>query len=368
MARRTTLGFGIVGCGVIADFHAEALRHMRGVRLVACHDTIEASARRVAAKFGCAPYADLDAFLRHDGLDVVTIATPSGAHLEPALAAARAGKHLLVEKPLEITLARCDRIIAAARAAGVLLGGIFPSRFSPGVRVLKQALEEKRFGTIAFGNATVKWYRSQAYYDSGGWRGTWELDGGGCLMNQGIHTLDLLLWLLGPVAEIRAMTARRTHARIEVEDVAIAALRFASGALGLVQGTTSAYPGLPREIEVYGADGSAVYTDANLTRWDMAFPTAADRRIAAKHVAAATGAAGAADPRAISYVPHERQFEEFAAALRGKGAISVDGREARKAVEVIVGIYLAARTGRPVTLPLTFTGSPRPRRYARRHR
>ncbi len=359
MVRRATIGFGIVGCGVISDFHAEAVKHMRGVRLVACQDTREASARRLADKFGCTPYSDLDAFLGHDGLDVVTIATPSGAHLEPAVKAAEAGKHLLIEKPLEITLERCDRITAAADRAGVLLGGIFPSRFSGGIRALKDALDAGRLGAIAFGNATIKWFRSQAYYDSGGWRGTWELDGGGCLMNQGIHTVDLLQWLLGPVEEIRAMTARRTHVRIEVEDVAIACLRFASGALGLIQGTTSAFPGLPREIEIFGARGSAVYTDANLTRWDMAEPTARDRRIVATHVTAKTGAAGAADPRAISFLPHQRQFEEFTAALSGKGRVSVDGREARKAVEIIVGIYLAARRGTPVSLPLRFKGSPR---------
>ncbi|HAK95633.1 MAG TPA: oxidoreductase [Planctomycetes bacterium] len=365
MAASGTIGFGIIGCGVISDFHAEALRHMRGVRLLACHDTVAQNATRLAEKYGCAPYADFGRFLAHPGLQVVTIATPSGLHLEPALAAAKAGKHLLIEKPLEITLGRCDRIIAAAGRAGVLLGGIFPSRFSQGVRTLKRAIDRGRFGAIAFGNASVKWYRSQAYYDSGAWRGTWELDGGGCLMNQSIHTIDLLQWLLGPVAEVRAMTARRTHERIEVEDVAIASLRFASGALGLIQGSTSAYPGLPRQIEIYGAKGGAVYTDASLTRWDMAVATAEDRRIIARCVASETGAAGAADPRAISFVPHQRQFEEFVKALRGKSAVSVDGREARKAVEIIIAVYLAARHSSCVRLPLAFKGSPRPPRARR---
>ncbi|HNR98847.1 MAG TPA: Gfo/Idh/MocA family oxidoreductase [Planctomycetota bacterium] len=365
MAATKTIGFGIVGCGVIADFHAEALRHMRGVRLLACHDTVPQNAARLAAKHRCAPYSDFNRFLAHPGLRVVTIATPSGLHLEPAVAAAKAGKHLLIEKPLEITLGRCDRIIAAADKAGVLLGGIFPSRFSDDLLTLKRALDRGRFGAIAFGSATVKWYRNQAYYDSGAWRGTWELDGGGCLMNQSIHTVDLLQWLLGPVAEIRAMTALRTHRRIEVEDVAIASLRFRSGALGLLLGSTSAYPGLPRKIEVYGAKGGAAYTDASLTRWDMAAATAEDRRLGARCAASETGAAGAADPRAISFVPHQRQFEDFVKALRGKGAIAVDGREARKAVEIIIGVYLAARRASGVRLPLAFKGSPRPARAGR---
>jgi predicted dehydrogenase len=361
MATKATTGFGIVGCGVISDFHAEAIKHLKGARLVACHDNVAACAERLAAERGCVPYTNLTAFLAHPGLDVVTIATPSGAHLEPAVAAARAGKHLLVEKPLEITLSRCDRIIAAATKARVLLAGIFPSRFSAGIQVIKQALDKKHFGTIAFGNATVKWYRSQEYYDSGGWRGTWELDGGGAIMNQGIHTVDLLQWLLGPVEEIIARTACRTHKRIEVEDVAIATLRFRSGALGLIQGSTSAFPGFPREIEVYGAKGSAIYTDTAITHWEVEKPGAWDRQVKRKHVSAAEGAAGAADPRAISFKPHLAQFEEFMKALKGKGTVSVDGAEARKAVEIIVGMYLAANRGKPVKLPLKFKGSPRPR-------
>ena len=244
----------------------------------------------------------------------------------------------------------------------MLLGGIFPSRFSPGIRVVKEALEKKHFGTIAFGNATIKWYRTQEYYDSGGWRGTWELDGGGAIMNQGIHTVDLLQWLLGPVVEISAMTACRTHKRIEVEDVAIAALRFKSGALGLIQGSTSAYPGFPREIEIYGEKGSVIYTDSDITHWAVQKKTPFDRRVMKKYLKSGSGAAGAADPRAISYKPHLAQFEEFMRALKKGGSVSVDGKEARKAVEVIIGLYLSARRGKPVRFPVKFAGSPKPRK------
>ncbi len=371
MAKRRTgnkIGFGVVGCGVISDFHAEALKHIRGAELVACHDNRPKSAQRLAEETGCEPYTDFRSFLNHPGLDVVTIATPSGAHMEPALKAAKAGKHLLVEKPLEITLARCDRIIKAAKDARVLLGGIFPSRFSGGIQALKKAVDKKRFGKIALANATIKWYRTQEYYDSGGWRGSWELDGGGALMNQSIHTIDLFQWLLGRVDQIQAMTSCRIHKRIAVEDVALAQVRFKNGALGMIEGTTAAYPGLPREIEIFGEEGSAVYTDSDLTAWNMVKPKAADRSIIKKYVKTESGAAGAADPRAISFKPHQQQFEEFIKVMKGKGKLSVDGKEARKALELIIGIYLSARSGKTVKFPITFKSSPKPAAKKRRRR
>ncbi|HEX7446865.1 MAG TPA: Gfo/Idh/MocA family oxidoreductase, partial [Pirellulales bacterium] len=197
------LGFGIVGCGMIANFHAKAIGDVRGARLVACFDTIAASADRLAAATGCRAYHRLEEMLADPKVHVVTIGTPSGAHLEPAVAAARAGKHVIVEKPLEITLKRCDRIINACHDAGVKLGTIFPSRFHDSSQELKRAVDAGRFGTLTLGDAYVKWFRSQAYYDSGAWRGTWQLDGGGALMNQAIHSVDLLTWLMGPVVEIR---------------------------------------------------------------------------------------------------------------------------------------------------------------------
>ncbi|MBN1589260.1 MAG: Gfo/Idh/MocA family oxidoreductase, partial [Pirellulales bacterium] len=181
------MGFGIIGCGVIADFHARAIADIGGARLVACHDTVPAAANRLAEATGCHAYHDLDEMLADPALDVVTIGTPSGTHMESAVAAARAGKHVIVEKPLEITLRRCDRIIEACQKAGVVLSTIFPSRFHAASAEMKKAIDQGRFGRLVGGDAYVKWYRSQQYYDSGAWRGTWELDGGGALMNQAIH-------------------------------------------------------------------------------------------------------------------------------------------------------------------------------------
>ena len=207
-------GFGIIGCGMIANFHARAIADVRGAKLVACYDNVAAAADRLAETTGCRAYHKLPAMLADPAVEVVTIGTPSGAHLGPAAAAARAGKHVIVEKPLEITLGRCDRIIEACRTAGVVLSTVFPSRFHDSSREMKRAMAEGRFGRLTLGDAIVKWYRSQAYYDSGAWRGTWQLDGGGALMNQAIHSVDLLAWLMGPVAEVRAAmraAARRTE-------------------------------------------------------------------------------------------------------------------------------------------------------------
>ena len=198
------IGFGIIGCGMIAHFHARAIGDVRGAKLVACYDKIPAAADKLAEVTGCRPYHDLAAMLADPAVEVVTIGTPSGAHLEPAVAAARAGKHVIVEKPLEITLRRCDKIIEACDEAGVVLSTIFPSRFHAPSIEIKRAIEQGRFGRLVVGDAIVKWYRTQAYYDSGAWRGTWELDGGGALMNQAIHSVDLLTWLMGPVVEVRA--------------------------------------------------------------------------------------------------------------------------------------------------------------------
>ena len=204
MTRRRTYGFGIVGCGMIAGFHARAIAELARGRLVACQSRSPASTARFAAEWGCRAYDDLAALLADPAVDVVTICTPSGAHMEPAVAAARAGKHVIVEKPLEITLARCDAIIDACRKGGVKLATIFPSRFNDSSQRVEAAVDAGRFGRLTLGDAYVKWFRTQAYYDSGAWRGTWQLDGGGALMNQAIHSVDLLNWMAGPVVEIRA--------------------------------------------------------------------------------------------------------------------------------------------------------------------
>jgi predicted dehydrogenase len=347
------IGFGIIGCGMISNFHAKAIADVEGAKLVACYDTVRAAADRLAQLTGCKAYGDLEKMLADPAVNVVTIGTPSGAHLEPALAAARAGKHVIVEKPLEITLDRCDRIIAACDKAGTVLSTIFPSRFHDSSVTIKRALEGGRFGRLTVGDAIVKWYRTQQYYDSGAWRGTWELDGGGALMNQAIHSVDLLTWMMGPVVEIRAQIGLLAHERIAVEDVAMATVKFANGALGIIEASTAIYPGYLKRIEIHGSKGSAVMEEEDIVKWDFAEAAPEDAAIKEKMAQKKSGGGGAADPAAIGHHGHARQFRDVVEAIRTGRKPAIDGCEGRRSVEIILGIYKAAETGQAVRLPLT---------------
>ncbi len=346
------VGFGVIGCGMIANFHAKAIADSRGARLVACYDTFPTSADRLAKETGCRSYHDLRKMLADPDVDVVTICTPSGVHMEPALAAAKAGKHIIVEKPLEVTLRRCDRIINACDDAGVVLSTIFPSRYHESSQLMKKAVERGRFGKLSVGDAYVKWFRTQQYYDSGAWRGTWALDGGGALMNQAIHSVDLLIWLMGPVAEISAHTATRAHTGIEVEDVAMATLRFENGALGVIEATTAAFPGALKRIELHGDQGSAVLEEEDIKTWEFAKPNRRDRALVERMAGKTKTGGGAADPTAIGHHGHTMLFKDVLQAIKKDNSPLVDGPEGRRSVEVILGIYKAAETGRVVKLPL----------------
>jgi UDP-N-acetyl-2-amino-2-deoxyglucuronate dehydrogenase len=345
-------GFGMIGCGMIAEFHTRAIAEIPGARVVAVYDTVAPKATRIAelAGGGCRAYDDLDGMLAHPGLDVVSVCTPSGAHRDPAVRAAQAGKHVVVEKPLEITVPRCDAILSACDAAGVRLCAIFPSRFSAANVALKDAIDRGRFGRLTLGDTHVKWWRTQEYYDSGGWRGTWELDGGGALMNQAIHNVDLIQWLMGDVETVQALTGTLVHERIEVEDTAVAIVRFTNGALGVIEAATSAYPGLLKRTEIHGEDGSARVEQDDVTLWSFRTPAPGDD---AMRTPKTTTSGGAADPKDISYVGHREQLSDFLHAIETGGPARVDGREGRKAVEIIRAIYRSARTGGPVHLPLT---------------
>lgn len=337
-------GWAIIGCGMIAKFHAKAIAELKGSKLVACHSRSIDKANEFAAAFGGTGYDDLRKMLANPAVDVVTICTPSGAHLEPGLEAAKAGKHVLVEKPLEITTARCDKLIEACSKAGVQLGTIFPSRFHKSAQLMKSAADQGRFGTVALAAAYVKWFRTQAYYDSGKWRGTWELDGGGALMNQAIHSVDLLLWLMGPVKSVSAMTALRAHERIEVEDAATAILEFESGALGTIEATTAAYPGTLKRIEIAGSLGSATLEEEAIKQWSFSKAIKSDTKILEQMTSNVTGG-GAADPAAIGHKAHRDLFANFLQGIKKGSPCSIDGQEGRKSVELITSIYKAAKRG-----------------------
>jgi predicted dehydrogenase len=351
----TPHGFGIIGCGMIAEFHTRAINEIDGARVVAAFSRSEANGAKIArlAQGGCRVYDELDAMLAHPGLDVVCVCTPSGAHLEPAVKAARAGKHVVVEKPLEVTLARCDAVIKACDEAGVRLCTVFPSRFTGANVRLKAAIDAGRFGRLTLGDTYVKWWRTQQYYDSGGWRGTWELDGGGALMNQAIHNVDLLQWLMGDVVTVTALTATLAHERIEVEDTAVAALRFKNGALGVIEAATSAFPGLLKRTEIHGDRGSARVEQDDITLWDFQVEATSDAEVHAAMAASTGFKAGASDPRGITHAGHRDQLADFLRAIDERRAPLVDGREGRKSVEIIRAIYQSGASGQAVGLPLS---------------
>jgi UDP-N-acetyl-2-amino-2-deoxyglucuronate dehydrogenase len=345
-------GIAIIGCGMIARFHARALADLPGARIVALADSDLPRARKLADELGLGDniYPDTAPLVARRDVDVVIVATPSGAHMEPAVAAAEAGKHVVVEKPLEVTLERCDRIIEACDRNRVQLCTIFPSRFADANRTLKAAVDAGRLGRLTLGETTCKWWRPQSYYDQGGWRGTRALDGGGALMNQAIHNVDLLLWLMGPATHVCGFTATLAHERIEVEDTAVACLRFRNGALGVIEATTSVHPGLPKTIAVHGDRGTAVIEQEDVLRWDFTPETGADREVKARFAQKVGASGGASDPAAISHVYHARQLADFLEAIQSGRRPAVDGREGRRAVEVILAVYRSAETGRTVEL------------------
>jgi len=352
METSKTIGFGVLGLGMIADFHVKAIQELSGCRLVAGYDTIPGRAAEFCAKYGGTGYDDLNAFLADKNVDIVTIATPSGLHLEGALAAAKAGKHIIVEKPLEITKARCDTIIAEAKANKVKLGTVFPSRYHAPSAIIKKAIKAGRLGKIVLADAQIKWFRTQEYYDSGKWRGTWDLDGGGAMMNQGIHAIDLLQWFMGDVTEVFAQTATLSHERIEVEDTAAAVLKFANGAIGVIEATTSAYPGFLKKIEICGSKGCITLEEESIITWKFAEELPEDEEIRRKYGSATQTGGGASDPKAIGHHGHKMLFESFVNSLREDKAADIEGAEGRKSVEIIEAAYRSAKSHGPVALPL----------------
>jgi predicted dehydrogenase len=337
--------FGIIGAGTIGAFHAEAIRAVEGARLTAVFDSVAERSRNFAAKHEIESYADLDEFLAKAPIDAVTVATPTGLHASVAIPAARAGKHVLCEKPLDTTAAKAQSIIDACRQAGVILSPVFQNRFGAGAMAMKAAIDAGRFGRLLFVSGKVKWLRTQEYYDSGAWRGTWELDGGGCLMNQSIHTIDLMLHFAGAPAEVFGYTATRTHARLEVEDNACAVVRYASGAMGVIESSTSCAPGLPQQIEVSGERGTATIEGDAIVRWQFADADPRDASILAGMGGNSVG--GASDPKAIGIEGHRRQVDDMVGAILRGTRPAVDGAEARLPVELVCGIYESMRTGRP---------------------
>ncbi len=336
--------FGIIGAGLIADFHAKAIESLGNARLVGVCGTNKEKLKNLAAKYDCRSYSSHSELLANDDIDIVTIATPSGAHMEPAIEAAKRGKHVICEKPLEISLDRIDNMIEAHASAGTRLGGIFNFRFSESLKPLKSALENGRFGTISFAAVYVPWWRGDDYYNDS-WHGTWKLDGGGALINQSIHMVDLLQYLMGPVESLQAYTATHGH-NIEVEDTAAAVLRFRNNSLGAIYGSTASYPGQPRRIEITGTKGTVVMADDIIKVWEFADNTKADKEIINKF-SKAEGGGGASDPGAIPFQPHAKNISSFIESIETGQEFEISGPEARKAVEIVLAVYKSAGEMKP---------------------
>lgn len=335
------LRFGLIGLGAISDTHAQALRTAANCEIVAVASRRAERASAFGEQWGVRAYGRYEDLLGDESIDAVIIATASGQHLEPALQAIAAGKQVLIEKPLEVNLERAGQILEAARAAGVTVGGIFQHRFSDAFQRTRQAVANGELGQLILGNAYIKWYRSPDYYRARPWRGTQRYDGGAALINQSIHTIDLLLTLFGPVRTVYGEVATTMHA-IEGEDLGLAILQFENGARATIEGSTAIAPGYPERLEVHGRRGSIVLSGGQIQAWNLAgedgpaTPTSAG--------------SGASDPLAIGSELHRRQFEDFARAVAQKTAPAVDGPESLRALHLIRAIYESSRRGERIAL------------------
>jgi UDP-N-acetyl-2-amino-2-deoxyglucuronate dehydrogenase len=364
------LRFALVGCGVIAPTHVRALLELpERAELVACSDVLPERALALAREFGieARSYEDV---LADPTIDAVTVCTPSGLHAEVGVPALTAGKHVVVEKPMDVSLEACDRLLAAQATSGATLAVVSQHRFDPASQTVKAAVDAGELGRLVLAEAAVPWFRTQEYYDSGEWRGTWAMDGGGALINQGVHTLDLLRWTCGPVRTVYAQARTAAHERIEVEDVVCATVTFANGAVGSVVASTAAYPGFPARLALHGTRGGAVIEGDRLAvlstvdgvdRGGEAANTHA-MQVATGGTRAATRAVDAS-ARAVAAEPddgaaptdtwgraHRAQLLDLVEAVEHRRPPLVDGQEGRNAVELVRAIYDSARTGAPVTL------------------
>jgi predicted dehydrogenase len=338
--------FGIIGAGSISDFHAKAVKSLRNAKLIGICGTNQEKVKVLALKYSCKAFRDATELLDSQEIDIILIATPSGAHMRPVIEAACHGKHVLCEKPLEVKLERIDKMIAAHETAGTKLGGIFNYRFAKAVRILKKAVDNGRFGVITNASVYVPWWRNDEYYLNS-WRGTWALDGGGALMNQSIHMVDLLQYMMGPVVSLNAYTAKLGHSQIEVEDIAVAILKFKNKALGTVYGSTASYPGQPRRLEITGTKGTVIMEDCDFKIWQFDKQSEEDIEIKRKYSTIGSGG-GASDPLSIPFELHAQNIAAFINSIEQNSSFEIDGKEAKKSIEIVLGIYESAKNRREV--------------------
>lgn len=354
---KEVMKFGIVGCGVISQIHAEAICSIPNAELIAVCDIDIQVAKSLADKYNVEKiYTNYDRMLQEAPLNIVNVCTPSGLHAKQTIAAARYKKHVIVEKPMALNLDDADEMIKVCKKMGVKLSCIFNNRFHKTNQKIRKAIDESKFGKLFLGNALARFYRTQAYYDKGGWRGTWAMDGGGSLINQSIHTIDLLRWFMGPVDRVFGFTATVAH-NIEAEDVGVAAIKFKSGALGTIIGSTSCYPGsaeetvamyasFPPQIEIFGENGTAIVEETRIRKW--LFKKEKEEK---KIIDSAIDIKGL-HLKPEQFYLHRAQIVDVMKAIKEEREPVVNGEEGRKALELIRGIYLSAKTGKAIHFPI----------------
>ena len=330
---------------MIAELHAKTIKELDNTELIGFFDTNYAAAQKRAEQFGCKAYEKFEDFLADPAVEAVTIATPSGMHGKVAIPAAKAGKHILCEKPLEITLEKVDEIIRTCDENNVLLSPVFQTRFAKPVQLVREAMRSGRFGRMVLASAQMRWFREASYYSGSSWRGTWKMDGGGALMNQAIHMIDLLIYINGAPEEVFAFAGTLTHS-IEVEDNLCATVKYRNGSFGTIEVSTSCAPGFPRRLEFSGSEGTVAFEEDKITRWEFAKPLPEDEEILSSLTGKAD-ARGGSSPMNINSAGHASQISDLANAIMTGGRPFLDGREGRRAIELITGIYESARTGKP---------------------
>lgn len=335
------MGFGIIGCGAISNMHAGAIKAIENAELIACTDVNEKSLADFSKKYDITPYNDFNDMLNDTKVDTVCVCTPSGLHKKFCVEAAKAGKHIVVEKPMALTTKDCDEIIKACDENNVKLEVISQNRFKDAFKLVKSLVEEGKLGRVVSADIYMKYYRSPEYYGASNWKGTWVMDGGGALMNQGIHGVDILLFIMGNVKSVFGYA--RTLARdIEVEDTAAAVVEFENGALGVIQGTTSVTPGYPRKMEINGTKGSITLIDGDITTWDIEGSEMPEFK--------ATLGQSHNDPMAFNADGHILQITDLINAVETDTEPYVSHREGRRPVELITAIYESSKTGKRVDL------------------
>jgi UDP-N-acetyl-2-amino-2-deoxyglucuronate dehydrogenase len=341
------LRFGIIGTGSIAKHHITSIRELDNCELIALASSTQVRAAAAAAEFGVPAYADYNTMLGEVDIDAVIICTQSGNHAGPTIAAAKAGKHVLVEKPLEVTVDRAQQMITACHDANVQLACIFQNRFSPDYLKLKEAVTKGVLGNLIMGNAYIPWYRDPSYYAASSWKGTFAGDGGAAFMNQGVHTIDLLLDLMGPVESVFGKTKTILH-NIEGEDIGAGLLTFTNGAMGSIQASTAMYPGYAERLEIYGDKGSVILEAGKILHWNIQNEESSEQQIPA------TGQpSGASDPLAINHNLHKAQIENFASSILNNKQPMIAGSEGLNAMQLILKLYESSKEEREVKLLLS---------------